>query len=143
MSSTPSAAPLCLEPSPSRRLAGWVLAAHMGAAAAAVATPLPAPVRGLLLAAAALSLVRAWPALARSVRVTWDREGRWWWEEAGRCREVALRPDSYCRPARVVLRFQAEGWRSALVLLPDSLDAEALRRLRVRLLQEGAGPPEP
>lgn len=139
MSSRPSEGPLRLEPRPSRRLAALTLAAHAGAAAVGLALPVPPAVRLLLFAAVAVSLVRVWPALARQVVVTWDPEGQWWWCEGDREHPVRLRADSYCSPALVVLRLEAPRWRRELVLLPDSLDGERLRRLRARLRLEEAG----
>ncbi|MCB1648115.1 MAG: hypothetical protein H7A05_03235 [Pseudomonadales bacterium] len=56
---------------------------------------------------------------------------------------VCLRPECYCHPALIVLRFEAlpvaEGLPppvqlpAALVLLPDSASAESLRALRMAL----------
>jgi len=142
MSSRPSAGPLRLEPTPSRRLAALVLAAHMGAAAVALSLPGLLPLRFLLALLVALSLLRVWPAVVRRVAVTWGPEGDWWWRDRAGERAVRLRADSYCSPAVVVLRFEAPRWRRDVVLLPDSLDPEVLRRLRVRLRLEGAGTPE-
>ena len=142
MSSRPSEGPLHLEPQPSRRLAALTLAAHMGAAAVALSLPVGVTARLLLASAVGLSLVWAWRGVATRVAVTWDPEGEWWWRDETGERRVRLRADSYCSPAMVVLRFQAARWRRDVVLLPDSLEPEVLRRLRVRLRLEGAAGPE-
>ena len=66
------------------------------------------------------------------------------WEEGNRCRLVlrsgqesgaALRPLVFMQPWLVILHFRRDDGRTArLVLLPDMLDADSFRRLRVRLL---------
>ena len=49
-----------------------------------------------------------------------------------------IRPAVYVHPALVVLNFRTGGrFGKAVVLLPDMVDSEAFRRLRVRLRFEG------
>lgn len=69
------------------------------------------------------------------VRLIWPAYGPWLLvRRDGTKDKAALRGDSYVHPGMVVLNFDLRPTgRTSVVLLPDSLDAEALRRLRVRL----------
>ncbi len=75
----------------------------------------------------------------------WAEDDRWQLHTAGRREsEARLLPSSFCHPQLVVLNFarhDRRGWCS-VVLLPDSLDADTMRRLRVRLRLSGAGAPD-
>ena len=135
MSSPRSEAPLRIEPRPSRLLAALVWAAHAGAAAVVPPLDLPPALRLLLVVAIAGHLVWCWPRLERPVRVVWDGYGDWTWEAGGRVAAVVPTADSYVSPLLVVLNLRepAGRRRHTLVLLPDSLDGETLRRLRARL----------
>lgn len=64
-----------------------------------------------------------------------DADGWQLWSPAGGWQAVQLRADSLALPALIVLRFHLPGSRlgRGLCLPPDSLAAEAHRRLRVRL----------
>jgi len=80
------------------------------------------------------------------VRLVWDADDYWLLVTAdGRELAGELMPSSYVHPSLVILIFQTGGagihrlWnRRSVVLLPDALDAESLRRLRVRLRIDGA-----
>jgi toxin CptA len=55
-------------------------------------------------------------------------------DEAGEWRDVEVLGDSFVSPTLVVLRYRMDGQSPrSLVLLPDSADADELRRLRVSL----------
>jgi toxin CptA len=136
---------LVIRPGVSRRLALWVLIAHGLTLATIALLPVSLTGRaGLVLAVllgCALSLGGAvwhfWP---------WSlREAVWWPDGAwslirgdGRERDGRLLGSTYVSPALVVLNFRCGRWRTAsLVLLPDNLEPDLLRRLRVRLRLEG------
>lgn len=139
MSSIRYAAPLRLELRRSRRLALCLAAAHAGALACIPLLPLGWLPGALLAALILLSLARSYPlhVLMRGERavvaLVWLREGDWHLiERGGREQACRLRADSYVHPALTVLNFAGER-RCSIVLLPDSLDPEDFRRLRVRL----------
>lgn len=145
MSSARYAAPLRLELRRSRRLALYLIATHAGALALIPLLPLGALTGTLLAALIALSLAREYPArvLLRGdravVALVWTAEGDWrLLERGGRTRECRLRPGSFRHPLLTVLGFGG-GRRCAVVLLPDSLDRDSFRRLRVRLGLRGTG----
>ena len=148
MSSPGYAAPLRLELRPSRRLALYLGVTHAGALALLPLLPV-APLTGALLAALVmLSLAREFPArvLMRGERavvaLVWTREGDWHLlERGGRTRVCRLRPGSFRHPLLTVLGFSG-GRRCSVVLLPDSLDRDSFRRLRVRLGLHGVGAPD-
>lgn len=69
-------------------------------------------------------------------RIVWQSDGKWFLEDdADVMREAELRPSSYLHPRLVILNFslvRSKGRRS-IVLCPDSLDIDTLRRIRGRL----------
>ncbi|MBK8638372.1 MAG: hypothetical protein IPN92_08815 [Chromatiaceae bacterium] len=137
---------LVIRPGVSRRLALWVLIAHGLTLATVLFLPLALSGRaGLALAVllgCALSLGGAvwhfWPWSLREA--VWWPDGAWSLIQGdGRERDGRLLGSTYVSPALVVLNFRCGRWRTAsLVLLPDNLEADLLRRLRVRLRLEGA-----
>ncbi len=127
---------------PSRRLAVALIAAHLLAAAGAVASRLPGAVTVAMLFALAVSLAyalrrHAWRASARSLvhlelsenldLAVADRRGR---RRAG-----SVLGSSFVAPWLVVIHFKAEGNRllRTVVVPPDATDAESHRALRVWL----------
>ena len=136
-------APLVLEPGRSRLLILFLLAGH-GLASLALLQPLRVPLAAqavllaLVGASLVLSLVR-YGSPARS-RLIQDVHGEWRLQEAAGGKLVPARLcDSYLMPGLCLLRLRTpEGKRRTFVILPDMLDAETLRRLRVRLRQEPA-----
>jgi hypothetical protein len=64
-------------------------------------------------------------------------EGWWLVEGNGVKRQVRLSPQSFVSPWVVVLSFSAGAWSMprSLVLLPDNLDREVARKLRILLRQ--------
>lgn len=139
MSSKGYAAPLRLEPRRSRRLLSMILAAHTGGLAVAFLANIPGLLRlalGLWVVPSAFIAVRRHLG-GRSVRqAIWEVDGGWSLIRADGLRVTAqLLPETYLSPWLVVLRFRGCGvsWRPVLVLLPDSLDSETFRRLRVRM----------
>ena len=136
-----SAGRLVLEPRASRGLALFILTVH-GAAAAAVWTAVPAwwarlPCILVIMAAcvraytrhATLSHPRAVTRVVRPERGPWRLVTR-----GGGVRRVDLAGDSYVHPWLVILNFDLHPkGRTAVVLFPDSLPGDDLRRLRVHL----------
>ncbi len=126
---------------PSRRLLAVYVLAQASAWLANLLMDAPILVH---LAAAALCIVHALHVLPRHVLLASphavtglrrDRSGWAVWTEADGWQAVQLRPDSMALPQVVVLRFRLVGQRrvrSAFVL-PDCLDADTHRRLRLRL----------
>ncbi|MFZ5574400.1 MAG: protein YgfX [Pseudomonadota bacterium] len=79
--------------------------------------------------------VRAWRAVSRPGRLRVLADGRVQRLDATDAwEELAVCGDSFVSAALIVLRYRtADGRAHALTLLPDSADADALRRLRVSL----------
>jgi hypothetical protein len=74
---------------------------------------------------------------ARIHRLVWEVDDDWtlWCNDSTEL-VGQLRPDSYESTLLVILRLQLQqGGRRTLVLLPDMLDRQSFRRLRVRLRQ--------
>ncbi|MBC2678289.1 protein YgfX [Pseudomonas baltica] len=126
---------------PSRRLLAFYVLAQASAWLANLLMDAPVLVH---LAAAALCIAHALYVLPRQVllgsphAVTGlrrDRSGWSVWTEAGSWQTVQLRPDSMALPHVVVLRFRLAGQRRvrSACVLPDCLDADTHRRLRLRL----------
>jgi len=73
-------------------------------------------------------------------RIVWQADGGWFLEDqSGVMREARLRPSSYVHPRLVILNFdltRSKG-RPSVVLCPDSMDTDTLRRLRGRLRTQG------
>jgi toxin CptA len=115
--------------------------AHAGALILPFAVPLPWPVYWMLVTVSALSARHAFRMHFGSMRVisaVWDAAGDWHLDLADGRGEIArLRAQSYVSPYLIVLLFASESRRRSLVLLNDSLDADTLRRLRVRMRLEG------
>jgi hypothetical protein len=136
------ATPLRLEPGVSRRLDGFLALSHGVSLAVLPFCGLPP----LPVAAMALSVVLSWLRTRRrdAQRRDPDAIHALVWEEGNRCRlslrsgqetGATLRPFVFMQPWLVILHFRRDDGRAArLVLLPDMLDADSFRRLRVRLL---------
>lgn len=76
----------------------------------------------------------------RAVReAIWRSDGTWTLTlVSGEQVEARLLPSTFVLPRLLVLNFRRGRWRSrAMVLLPDALDSDLLRRLRVRLRLRG------
>lgn len=127
---------LCLNPS--RFFLGLTTALHLAALMALLEADIAwwwrLPLGGWVLA----SVVSSWrAACAEAGVVVREQVGRWWVEtprHAGAAELVGCQVWRYL----VVMRFRgrdAEGrvWRCRVVVWPDSVSADAFRRLRVRL----------
>ncbi len=120
----------------SRRLGLLLLGMTVLALAAVWLAALPAAVR-LALGAGVLALVAwGWRRAHRAGVLRVAGDGRLQCPDAeGVWADVEVLGDSLVTPVLVVLRYRSPADRSvrSLVLLPDSADADALRRLRVSL----------
>lgn len=135
------AEPLYLQPRPSLLLAGFFILGYATAAVALAYIDMSPAVRillGLMLAVSLYRNLRVYVLLnsPRSLlKLVWDASGKWRaWDGFGREHEATLTPDYFVHPKLVIFSLKLEGLgRRAVLLLPDSLDSEVLRRLRVRL----------
>jgi hypothetical protein len=136
------ATPLRLEPGVSRRLDGFLALSHGAALAVLPFCGLPP----LPVAAMALGVVLSWLRTRRRDVLRRDPGSiaLLVWEEGNRVSltlrsgqetGATLRPFVFMQPWLVILHFRCDDGRAArLVLMPDMLDADSFRRLRVRLL---------
>jgi len=143
MSHIAYASPLVLEPGVSRYLISYLVVIH-GLALAVVAAPLnmPAVFRVALAVVIVISFIWQWRRTrlnnpARIYRLMWEVDDDWtlWCNDSS---EIVgqLRPESYESTWLVILRLQLQqGGRRTIVILPDMLDRQSFRRLRVRLRQ--------
>lgn len=122
------------------------MATHGTALAVAIAIPLDWYWRAGLAVAVLASLVNAMamqvlfmaPSALREA--TWKSDGAWILTlVSGEQIEARLLPSTFVTPRLVLLNFRRGRWRSrTMVIPPDALDADLLRRLRVRLRLYGA-----
>ena len=150
MSSRKFAAPLQLDPRPSRRLATLALLVYGGALAAMASLALPWWAVAGITSAVLLAFVRflrehVLRADPRAVlKLVWDRDGQWTLVTAQGVMEATLISPGVVYPELVILRFRRvpggpRGRRhTTVLLLPDSLDRRTFRRLRMRLEMEAA-----
>lgn len=133
---------LDFRPGRSQQIARFLFALH-ALAALTVLFSVPGRVAiAALLALVALSFFRNYrrhvlfrgPSAPR--RVICREDGRWFLQDhQGGMHLARLLPSSYLHPRLVILNFALEQRprRRSVVLCPDSLDAQTLRQLRVRL----------
>lgn len=133
---------LRIELRPSARLAAALIAAHLLAAATVLTLSLPAWSRLGLFAAVVFSAV---PSLRRhALRSSAEactalevhRDGSVQWRlRSGAVRDGRLLGDTFVTPLLTVVRLRRgdNGRREAVVLFPDSAEADSLRALRVWL----------
>ncbi len=153
MSSTAYATPLRLELKPSRTLFWLLTFSHLGAAGLLWTTNLPVwatACLGVSVLVSYLWLVARHALLchpAAAVCLLWPSGIQWQVRSRnGEEASALLSPESFVRPWLTVLLLRPEtgGGARNVVLLPDMLDAEAFRRLRVRLrLEYKAGKDRP
>jgi hypothetical protein len=146
MSSHKYAAPLRLEPDTSRILLRLLLFAHLGALLLCLLPGFSPLIRLVIMLSVILSLLlvfRRFYSGSTFKWLQWDEQGIWvLCRHDGRQLDAELLPDSYVSPYLVILNLRClDGTRCpSQLLLPDSLDKETFRRLRVRLRLEGATP---
>lgn len=141
MSSTRYATPLLVEPRPSLRLLSWVLISHSVFLGLVFwAMPLSMVLLGACLCVS-LSLLTIWrrhfsrPSALYVRRATWHCDDAWALECGdGRCFPARLSLSGFCHTKLILLNFDLGKWRRrTLLLTPDTLPPETLRRLRQRL----------
>jgi toxin CptA len=124
----------------------WVLGAlHLGAIACGLANNLPLTAQGLLVVCVLLSAVHciALHGTRRAPRAVvlliWDGQGRWrLLQRDGTLLDVHLEHGAYVHPKLLILPFCGRlGRRRCVLVASDMVDADDLRRLRIRLRCEG------
>jgi hypothetical protein len=132
--------PLVLELRRSRYLIVYLLLIH-GIALLALLFPLRMPLivqTGLFMLVCASLIVSLYRCNYRThTRIVQDPQGEWRLLcDDGKDIPASLRPDSYIAVGLCILRFRFEGGgKRNYIILPDMLDADTLRQLRVRLRQ--------
>ncbi len=134
--------PLALELRPSPFLWRALFALHAAALAGWLLSPVPAVARLMALPVLAFSLLslgrrHARPSSARAViGLYWEQETGWHVRMRGGWQAAELCLPCYVTATLAVARFRVGRWRRvAAIVVPDRVDADAFRRLRVRLLQ--------
>ena len=124
-----------IELKPSRRLGLLLLAGTALALAAIHLADVPAATAFALDAAAIGVCVGGWRQASQKASLRIAADGRLQClDDAAEWRDAEVLDDSFVATALIVLRYRmADGKRRVLTLLPDSADADGLRRLRVSL----------
>ena len=124
---------------PSRRLGLFVLGMTALALAAIGAAALPVGVRLALGVAVVVLAVQGWRRARFREVLRLAVDGQLQCQDGqGEWREVEVLGDSFVATGLIVLRYREAGRRvRTLTLLPDSADADDLRRLRVSLRWAG------
>jgi toxin CptA len=141
VSSPGSAPPIEVELRPSRRVAAFLSLTHAAALAAAASLALGPELRAALAATVLTGYIVSFRRLVLGIgpgalrRVRWTADGRWQVRDgAGHEHEATLVGRPVVSDWLTVLRLRgADGRERPLLLCADSADAEALRKLRVRL----------
>ena len=138
------ATPLLLEPGPSRTLRVCLILVHAAAVMILPFIPIPLWTALLLICLMLFSLRRATrqhvtrghPGSLRTVQWRAARSCRLYLS-SGSAIEASLMPQAFVLPWLVIMHFSSgRGRVHHLVLLPDMLDPQVFRRLRVRLMIE-------
>ncbi len=128
-----SLAPLSVSIKPSRRLLLIQSAAHVVAAFAVFASPVPAWLMAVLLLLVGASLAHVRRSLPGE-RLVLHGDGRLEKVGAGdTANEVTVHPNSLVLSFLVVLLYRERGRMRSMVLMPDSVAAEDFRQLRLWL----------
>lgn len=138
------ATPLLLEPGPSGTLRAWLVLCHVVAIILLPFMSLPWWAGLILMTAVLFSL---WRAMRMHISMVHPNAVcAVEWLEAHVCRlrlasgrdiRARLLPQVFMLPWLVIMHFRSDGGRvHHLVLLPDMLEREVFRRLRVRLMIE-------
>ena len=132
---------LRLTPKKSTTLLIFILTAHISALGVIPLLPLEFWLQLAILLVVIVSLIQVFrthllcSSGAAITSVEWDSDGEWTlFTAAGDELAAQLKASSYVHPWFVVLNFSISRFgRRSLILLPDAVDPELLRRLRVRL----------
>ena len=125
----------------SRQLALVLGGLHLGAIPCGFANDLPLAIQGmvalcvLLAGMHCIALHGSRRADRAIVLLVWDRHGQWRLvQRDGRVLDVRLEHGGYAHPKLLVLPFRTQsGRRLRVLIVPDMVDADRLRRLRARL----------
>jgi len=137
-----SVKPLQVDLRPSARLAAILVVACISALLLFLIVPVVWWVKlvggvGIVVASVWHLQRHAWRSVPEAwVGLRWSAESGWQaWRLDGEATGIAILPDSMVTSVLSVIRFRCEGqrWSQAIVLLADSAEPEALRRLRVQL----------
>lgn len=144
MSSKEYATPLRLELRPSQLLSRCVVMMHLFVLALSVFGPFAVWQKLLLtvlILCGWLYHQRRYPLGNNRRRVqalVWHREGNWEIERQGIIDVARMGPEAFVLPRLVILQLRPQaGGRLYLAILPDMLDMESFRQLRVRLRMAG------
>lgn len=141
-------APVTLSPRPSRQIRRYLRALQLFTGLVLVFAPIPIFLKILLLSGLTLHILVSYrrglghsSADLQSLRIDSEHRVRLVYAD-GRVVRKQLLPDSVITPVALLLRYEGgRWWRPACLLLgPDSLSAEELRRLRVLLRFGGKAP---
>lgn len=100
--------------------------------------PWPLPLSLFLLAAFIVLASRVWSQRAElggpQVRLVWDAEQHWWWQQQDRTEQLQLLGESYLSTSLVVLNFckTDSRRRRSVVITPASIGRDTFRQLLVR-----------
>ena len=145
MSSKKFVRPLSFDLHASRRLTGFLLVTHLLATIAVLMLPWSMAPRAALVCALLLSLgwsvgrhgLRRLPGAICRVQVS--ASDAWTlWRRDGRVVTGELAGSTFAHPALVILNFRRAAGTQSVIMLPDSLDSDAFRRLRVHLATRSA-----
>lgn len=137
---------LRIKPESSVRLSLFIYGTHFTALAVTLFLPIALQLQLAILILIAISLIHA---LRTHVLRTngyaiqsaeWDGGGEWTlFMASGKRVPAQLRASSYVQPWLVVLNFSTGRFSTnSLILVPDAIDPDLLRRLRVRLRLSGS-----
>ena len=126
---------------PSRQLTFALGGLHLGALPCALANDLPLAVQVAVILCVAWSAFRciALHGTCRAARaivlLVWDRQGQWRLvQRDGRVLDAWLEHGAYSHPLLMALPFRTrDGSRPYVLVVPDRVDPDHMRRLRVRL----------
>jgi len=146
------ASPLSINILPSRYLLTAMLLMHTGALVLVILISLPWAVQLLFslfvvasffILAFRFGWIASWSAVSRFMiagkAIRWDENDQWWLlSQDNREYHAELLPTSYVHHIMVIvnLRLTGQPWykrRVSVVFLPDNIEAETFRRLRIRL----------
>jgi len=133
--------PLRLTPEKSTALLSFILSAHISAAGVVLLLPLEFWLQLIVLFGIAVSLIQGISthviySRGSAIRsAEWDSEGEWRLRTvSGNELTAQLKSSSNVQTWFVILNFSISPFqRHSLILLPDAVDPDLLRRLRVRL----------
>lgn len=132
--------PVLITVKTSKWLKFWLYIIHLLVIPVILITGLGWPVKALLTIIVGISLCFVdrnyiqLPGRSSVVRIMLNDADEWWLSTAqGDTINAALLPPAFVHPLLISLLFQAQGRKFTVILTPDVVNADTLRRLRVRL----------